>query len=79
MLEKWKKAIDKGKAFEALLTDLSKAIDCLSHKLITVKLNAFGFSVNSLKLINNYHSHRNQRTKTKHLVEKYFSECLKVL
>ena len=31
MLEKWKSAVDNKKTFGALLTDLSKAFDCLSH------------------------------------------------
>ena len=31
MLEKWKNTIDKGKVFGALLTDPSKAFDCLPH------------------------------------------------
>ena len=31
LLEKWKNAVDKGKTFGALLTDLSKASDLLSH------------------------------------------------
>ena len=38
----------------------------VSHKLITAKLNVFGFRFNSLKLINNYLSHRKQRTKINH-------------
>ena len=33
MLEKWKNAVDKEKVFGALLTDLSKAFDCLRHEL----------------------------------------------
>ena len=31
ILEKWKRSVDNGKAFGALLTDLSKAFDCLDH------------------------------------------------
>ena len=45
MLETWKRSLDKSKAFGALLTDLSKALDCLDHELLTAKLNAYGFSL----------------------------------
>ena len=44
MLEKWKRAVDQGKVFSALITDLSKAFDCLSYESITAKLNAYGFN-----------------------------------
>ena len=63
MLEKWKSSVDKGKAFGILPTDLSKAFDCLSHELIIVKLNAYGFSLSALKLMQSYLSERKQRTK----------------
>ena len=63
MLEKWKKALDNKKVFGALLTDLSKAFDCLSHDLIIAKLNAYGFSMAALRLIQSYLSNRKQRTK----------------
>ena len=32
-LEKRKRTVDKRKSCEVLLTDLSKAFDCLSHEL----------------------------------------------
>ena len=63
MLETWKKSVDKGKDFGALLTDLSKAFDCLDHELLTAKLNAYGFSLPALRLVNDYLSNRKQRTK----------------
>ena len=66
MLEKWKSAVDKGKVFGALLTDLSKAFDCLPHELIIAKLYAYGFNLPALKLMHSYLSHRKQRTKVNH-------------
>ena len=64
MLEKWKSAVEKGKSFGALLADLSKAFDCLSHDLLLAKLHAYGFSLSALKLIHSYLRNKKQRTKT---------------
>ena len=64
MLEKWKKPSDNGKAFGALLAHLSKAFICIDHELLIAKLNAYGFSSPTLKLIHNYLSNRKQGTKT---------------
>ena len=50
MLKKCKNTLDKGKCFGALLTDLSKAFDCLSHKLLITKLQVYGFELPALKL-----------------------------
>ena len=63
LLEKWKAAVDKGKVFGALLTDLSKAFDCLNHELLVAKLNAYGFTLPALKLVHDYLSDREQRTR----------------
>ena len=63
LIEKWKKSIDNGGAFRALMTDLSKAFDCLSHELLIAKLEVYGFDEKSLKLIYNYLSNRKQRVK----------------
>ena len=41
----------KGGFAGALLTDLSKAFDCLSHELLIAKVSAYGFSYHALKLI----------------------------
>ena len=57
------KSVDNGGAFGALLTDLSKTFDCVSHELLIVKLDAYGFDKWSLVLIYNYLSNRKQRVK----------------
>ncbi len=43
--------------------DLSKAFDCLPHELLIAKLDAYGFSINALKLIKNYLQERTERVK----------------
>ena len=53
----------RGNVFGALLTDLSKAFDCLTHDLLIAKLNAYGFSLPALRFINDYILNRNQRTR----------------
>ena len=63
LVEKWKKSVDNSGAFGALLTDLSKAFDCLPHELLIAKLDAYGFDKSSLKLIHSYLSNRKQRVK----------------
>ena len=51
-------AIDKGELFGALLNDLPKAFDCLNHELLIVQLNAYGFTLAALKLVDDYVSGR---------------------
>ena len=63
MLEKWKKVLDSGKFAGALLTDLSKAFDCINHNLLMAELHAYGFDHRSLVYIYSYLSGRMHRTK----------------
>ena len=63
MVENCKKALDQGNEYGALLTELFKAFDCLPRDLRVAKLHAYGFSIDSLKLINSYLTERKQRVK----------------
>ena len=62
MLELWKEALNKGKSVGAIFMDLSKAFDTLNHDLLIAKLEAYGFSENSLNYIQSYLRNRLQRT-----------------
>ena len=63
MLEKWKKSVDNKGCSGILLTDLSKAFDCLCHDLLIAKLEAYGVSYKSLKFIDSYLKERYQRVR----------------
>ena len=63
MTEIWRKALDNKSVAGAVLTDLSKAFDCLSHDLLIAKLQAYGLGKTALKFIYDYLKDRKQRTK----------------
>ena len=63
MLEKFKDVLDQGDKFGALLTDLSKAFDCLDHTLLIAKLHYYGVLPESNTLILSYLTSRTQRVK----------------
>ena len=63
MLDLFKKGLDQGKTIGALLTDLSKAFDCINHELLVAKMEAYGFDHSSLSYVHSYLTDRKQRTK----------------
>ena len=72
MIEKRRKNMDKGKLCAELLTDLSKAFDCIVHDVLIAKLKGHGFLYEALKVMYNYRTNRKHRTK----VNDSFSDIL---
>ena len=56
-IKKWRKSLNEGGAFGALLKNLSKSFDCLHHELLIAKL------IPSLKLFHLYLTKRKQKVK----------------
>ena len=75
MIEKLRKIGDKKGIFAAVLTDLSKAFDCITHNLLIAKLSAYGFDRKSLMFIPAYLKSRKRRTR----IGSAFSDYLNIL
>ena len=73
MIEKFKEVIDRGDKFGALLTDLSKAFDCINHPLLIAKIDSHGVSPLSTKIIFSYLRNRTQHTEIKNSFRKRFN------
>ena len=63
MIGQWHQTLDTSGKVGAILMDLSKAFDCIDHKLLVAKLKAYGLDKKSLDLLKCYLSSRYQRTK----------------
>ena len=60
MVEEWKENLDNNFIVGAVLTDLSKAFDCIPHDLLIAKLSAYGLNSDSLCCIYSYLKDRKQ-------------------
>ena len=60
MAEEWKENLDNNFIVGAVLTDLSKAFDCIPHDLLIAKLSAYGLNSGSLCYIYSYLKDRKQ-------------------
>ena len=63
MIEDWRKCLSEHKIVAAMLIDLSKAFDCLPHRILLSQLSAYGISNDSCNLLMSYLSERRQRVK----------------
>ena len=75
MIKKLRKIRDKKGIFAAVLTDLSKAFDCIPQSLLIAKLSAYGFDRKSLFFISAYLESRKQKTR----IGSPFSDYLNIL
>ena len=75
MIGKLRKIRDEKGVFATVLTELSKAFDCIPHQLLIAKLSAYGFDMKSIAFISAYIKNRKQKTK----IGSTFSECLNIL
>ena len=58
LIQKWRVILGRNGYVGAVLMDLSKAFDTIKHDLLIAKLNAYGFTKSSVRLIKSYLSHR---------------------
>ena len=60
LIEEWREYLDKDFVVGAVMTDLSKAFDCIPHDLLIAKLEAYGLGEKALSYIFSYLTNRNQ-------------------
>ena len=63
MLRNWQNCLSNKGKVGAIITDLSKAFDCLLHDLLIAKLEAYGFGHKSLRSLYSYLNNRKHRVR----------------
>ena len=63
LLQSWQKKLDKGNFVGTILMDLSKAYNCIPHKLHIAKLKCYSIENGSLRLLLEYLTNWKQRAK----------------
>ena len=75
MIEEIRQIRGSKRIFAAVLTDLSKAFDCILHELLLAKPHTYGLDKISLTFVHAYLSQRQQKSK----VGSTFSELMSIL
>ena len=68
LVEEWRQGLDNNKVVGAVLMDLSKAFDCLSHDLVIAKLTAYVLGDGALQIIYSYLKNCRQSVKVKGVI-----------
>ena len=63
LTEDWRQSLDGGHFVDAILIDLSKAFDCLPHRLLLEKLRAYNLAESAVSLLGSYLPDREQCVK----------------
>ena len=63
LLEEWRLYHENNYFVGAVMTDLSKAFDCISHDLLIAKIEAYGFDNYTTRYVYSYLKNRKQCVK----------------
>ena len=74
-LEEWRLYLNKIYFVGAVMTDLSKAYDCIPHDLLITKLEAYGFDNYTIRYIHSRLKNRNQCVK----INNTYSDLLDII
>ena len=74
LIHAWQKCLSNSGRVGTVLTDLSKAFDCLPHDLLVAKLRAYGLGSFSIKFLRSYLTNRKMRVR----IASSFSDWLEV-